>query len=388
MSEYLAEIDMDMDIVEYYGSMMDHSLTTRRDRADSHPIGAITGLQDALDSKMDDSQIDTAELTDSDEKIPSSALVQGIVNDLETAIGGKVDKVDGKGLSANDFTDTLKDKLDGIESGAEANVQADWSESDTQDDSYIRNKPALATVATSGAYADLSGLPTLGTASALDTGTSQGNIPILGANGKLADSVIPSLSIMEFKGTVSTKNDLTTLSTAQSGDYAIVNGTTKADNGMWILSGTYSTLSDWKQVVTSSDVISVNSKTGIVTLDKSDIGLGNVDNTADADKPVSTAVQTALNSKQNALTFDDAPTASSSNPVKSGGVYTALSAKADDNAVVKLNGAQVINDDKQFTGKVTVTTPAPSSALVRNITISADAPTTADGNNGDVWIQY
>ena len=30
---------------------------------------------------------------------------------------------------------------------------------------------------------------------------------------------------------------------------------------------------------------------------KSDIGLGNVDNTSDADKPVSTATQTALNAK-------------------------------------------------------------------------------------------
>ena len=36
----------------------------------------------------------------------------------------KVDKVSGKGLSANDFTDTLKNKLDGIASGAEVNQNA------------------------------------------------------------------------------------------------------------------------------------------------------------------------------------------------------------------------------------------------------------------------
>lgn len=36
----------------------------------------------------------------------------------------KVDKVTGKGLSTNDFTDTLKDKLDGIASGAEVNQNA------------------------------------------------------------------------------------------------------------------------------------------------------------------------------------------------------------------------------------------------------------------------
>lgn len=41
-------------------------------------------------------------------------------------------------------------------------------------------------------------------------------------------------------------------------------------------------------------VESVNGKTGAVTLTKADVGLGNVDNTSDANKPISTATQTAL----------------------------------------------------------------------------------------------
>ncbi len=41
---------------------------------------------------------------------------------------------------------------------------------------------------------------------------------------------------------------------------------------------------------------SVNGQTGVVVLDKSDIGLSNVDNTSDVDKPVSTEVQSALDS--------------------------------------------------------------------------------------------
>ena len=45
-------------------------------------------------------------------------------------------------------------------------------------------------------------------------------------------------------------------------------------------------------------VTSVAGKTGAVTLAKADVGLGNVDNTADANKPVSTATQTALNGKE------------------------------------------------------------------------------------------
>lgn len=44
-------------------------------------------------------------------------------------------------------------------------------------------------------------------------------------------------------------------------------------------------------------VDSVNGQTGTVVLTKSDLSLGNVDNTSDANKPVSTATQTALDLK-------------------------------------------------------------------------------------------
>lgn len=44
-------------------------------------------------------------------------------------------------------------------------------------------------------------------------------------------------------------------------------------------------------------VASVNGQTGTVALTKTDVGLSNVDNTADASKPVSTAVQSALDAK-------------------------------------------------------------------------------------------
>lgn len=51
--------------------------------------------------------------------------------------------------------------------------------------------------------------------------------------------------------------------------------------------------------ITSGAVDSVAGKTGVVTLVKADVGLSNVDNTSDANKPVSTAQQTALNLKAN-----------------------------------------------------------------------------------------
>ncbi|WP_370045464.1 MULTISPECIES: hypothetical protein [Salipiger] len=49
-----------------------------------------------------------------------------------------------------------------------------------------------------------------------------------------------------------------------------------------------------------SPVASVAGKTGAVSLGKADVGLGNADNTSDADKPVSTAQQLALDGKASA----------------------------------------------------------------------------------------
>lgn len=53
--------------------------------------------------------------------IDSTLSVTGNAADAKAtgdALANKVDKVTGKGLSTNDFTDGLKDKLDGIEAGA------------------------------------------------------------------------------------------------------------------------------------------------------------------------------------------------------------------------------------------------------------------------------
>ena len=53
------------------------------------------------------------------------------------------------------------------------------------------------------------------------------------------------------------------------------------------------------EAAAAAPVQSVAGRTGTVTLAKSDVGLGNVDNTSDANKPVSTATQTALDDKAN-----------------------------------------------------------------------------------------
>jgi hypothetical protein len=59
----------------------------------------------------------------------------------------------------NNYTTADKNKLAGIESGAQVNVNADWNAS--SGDAEILNKPTLATVATSGSYNDLTDKPTI-----------------------------------------------------------------------------------------------------------------------------------------------------------------------------------------------------------------------------------
>jgi len=51
----------------------------------------------------------------------------------------------------------------------------------------------------------------------------------------------------------------------------------------------------------AGSVLSVNTRTGAVVLSSTDVGLGNVNNTSDVNKPVSTATATALSLKQDIL---------------------------------------------------------------------------------------
>lgn len=114
---------------------------------------------------------------------------------------------------------------------------------------------------------DISGI---GTAATKNVGTAAGNIPILGSDGKLSDSVIPAIAISESH-TVASEHEMLALA-AQVGDIAIrTDGT-----GTWILKQTpASTLANWVQLKSPTDAAtSVNGKTGNVILTTSDIAEG------------------------------------------------------------------------------------------------------------------
>jgi hypothetical protein len=82
-----------------------------------------------------------------------------------------------------------------------------------------------------------------------------------------------------YKVSVSGSTNINGISTWAVGDWIISNGTT------------------WDRIANSESVSSVAGKTGAVSLVKADVGLSNADNTSDANKPVSTPQQTALNLK-------------------------------------------------------------------------------------------
>lgn len=113
----------------------DSYLLDRNNHTGSQPIGSITGLSAALTNKLEEADLEGTSI-------------------LSTSVSsGKVLIAQGDGTSA-------WGTVSAENSTGEDNVQSDWNESNNASDAYIKNKPTLATVATSGSYADLSGKPT------------------------------------------------------------------------------------------------------------------------------------------------------------------------------------------------------------------------------------
>jgi len=242
----------------------------------------------------------------------------------------------GKGLSANDFTDGLKDKLDEVADGATAN-QADayllarGNHTGTQlaatisdfDSAAEAAAPVQSVQGRAGAVvitaADLS-LEEVDNTSDADKPLSDAavaalnlklNASLKGADNGLAeldnDGKVPLSQIsdavlgqLSYQGLWNASTNTPTLPStpAQKGDYYIasVAGTQfgiEFDVGDWLVSDGAA----WGKVDNTDAVASVNGKKGAVTITKADVALGNADNTADADKPVSGPQLTALNLK-------------------------------------------------------------------------------------------
>jgi len=129
-------------------------------------------------------------------------------------------------------------------------------------------------------YNSLTNRPTLGTAASKNVGTSSGQVPVLGTDGKLDSLVIPAIAITDTF-VVSTQTAMLALD-VQAGDVCV---RTDLSKSFILKAEPASTLANWQELLNpESPVQSVAGKTGAVILNKSDVGLNSVDNVQQATK--------------------------------------------------------------------------------------------------------
>lgn len=138
---------------------------------------------------------------------------------------------------------------------------------------YVKIKVNNKGIVTEGAETiNVADILDAGTAASLNAGTAAGNVPVLNAEGKLENSVIPQIAIMDTE-VVANKTAMLALTNVQKGDVAIVTG----ENKTYILAGTDPSVeTNWKQILTPLESVnSVNGKQGVVVLTTTDIAEGN-----------------------------------------------------------------------------------------------------------------
>lgn len=269
------------------------------------------------------------------------------VGTLETTVGdenaGLVKDVADLQTEVETTTTGLLDRVSTIENNYATKVSATAG---TGLKTTINSEGIVTSVATAGT-SDLSDWSTVNaglvhTTDLINTsaGTADAGKAIkLNSAGKIDNTMIPPLAIAEYVGTVDAKSKLTTLSSAEKGDIAKVEGdSTVNNNGVYFLTGAYDTLANWIQIVGPSNVVSVNGESGVVVLDASDVGAiadtyGPETSISDSDAkiPTSKAINTALGGKVNALATG--PTA---------GTYTKVTVTAD--GLVSAGASLVEND--------------------------------------------
>ena len=122
---YYTETEIDTKLVGKANTTHTHTKSQISDLIEA--TQSLSGLMSATDKQRLDVLHSLLEEDTENNVVDSINEVLAIFNnypegaDLVTALAGKVDKVSGKGLSTNDFTNNDKNKLDGIEAGAEVN---------------------------------------------------------------------------------------------------------------------------------------------------------------------------------------------------------------------------------------------------------------------------
>ena len=127
-----------------------------------------------------------------------------------------------------------------------------------------------------------------------ESGIANG-LATLDATGKIPSSQLPSI-LLHSVNVVDGQTQMLALPNAAVGTVAI---RTDINKNFVLAELPASELNNWKELLAPvAPVQSVNGKTGNISLTKTDLLLGNVDNTSDFEKPVSTAVRAQLDARE------------------------------------------------------------------------------------------
>lgn len=149
-----AEVDdmiaqLDLDINTYSKAEIDEMIANVE--VDAYTKSETDTL---LDGKADSNSVYTK--TESDNKYLTAQDISELANRSEIPTKTSQLQNDSSFISDaryvhtdNNYTTTEKNKLSGIASGAEVNVQSDWNVTNISSDAYIKNKPTIPTVSTS-----------------------------------------------------------------------------------------------------------------------------------------------------------------------------------------------------------------------------------------------
>jgi len=193
----------------------------------------------------------------------------------------------------------------GLVTGGASATQDDFADGTTNKAYTATEKTKLAGIATAAtanstdavleARANHTGTQTAATISDFSTAADARITAAAGVSiatlvtGKIPSSQIPAVSLVTVQTAASQVAQLAL--TAQEGDVVV-----RTDTNQTYMhnAGVAGTMADYTLLNTPTDLVtSVAGQTGVVVLAKADVGLGNVDNTSDVNKPVSTAQATA-----------------------------------------------------------------------------------------------
>ena len=222
---------------------------------------------------------------------------------IYTALDKKVDKVTGKGLSTNDYTDPEKSKVSNLPANANTTFATKTELTDALSSVY-KYKGSVNT------YGNLPSNATAG--DVYNVVASYNGVPAgtnWAWNGSSWDALGGTVTGYVADTTTVNGKPLSSNVTLTAADVSAV-PTTRTVNGKALSSDISLTASDVGALATG----------GTAAKATADASGNNIVNTY----ATKTELTNGLAGKQNNLTFDSAPTSGSSNPVTSGGVYSAI----------------------------------------------------------------